>query len=267
MKIKNLIKKSAFVRSFKLDKRFFFVLLLDLFFILLLFSLVALYTFILRGNLDEMRPLDDSAKRIKDMMEGNLELTPQLEGDMDLVMSALKVFVSKMALVSILFLIMIIMAAGFIRGLVWCRILKEKLTKKIFFKFSILLFVWNLLWSLMLLIIVFGLRFRVDIIQKIAIAEFFLYIYFSLIICPIFFRTKNVFGAIKESFYLGASKFYLIIPSVLIMWLILMLLSFIRVMLSSLPSTLFLIIAFVLYLTYLVWIKFYINLVIEKIYT
>ncbi|MEA2036212.1 MAG: hypothetical protein U9O94_01790, partial [Nanoarchaeota archaeon] len=222
-------------------------------------------TFNLRGELDGLRVFDETTKRVKDFSGGNQELTPQLEQDMELVSSVLNAFLSKMIIVSTLFLAIILMVAGFIKGSVWCKILKEKLNRAVWVKFSLLILVWILLEVILLLIIAFTLKFSSNVIQNVVIVEFILFIYFSVIVFPLFFRSKKVFKAIKEAFYLGIFKFYLLIPSLLAMWIVLLILSPVIIVSSQRPSLLFLALAFILYSVYLSWTKFYISLVIDKI--
>lgn len=265
-KIKSIIKKSLFINSFKLDRRFWHVLLFSMIFIILSISLIPLYTFILRLNLDAMKPLDASAIRLKEMMEGSRELDPIVMQDIEVASSALKIFFLKMAIISIAFLIALIAITGYFKSKVWSKITKEEINKNIFFKLSLLVLVWNLMWVLLFLFSVFALKFKIDTIKIIAVIEFFAYIYFSLLIIPIFFKSKRVFRPIKETFLIGIPKVYIILPSILAMWLILSMSSGLVINIAFSFPRAFLIIAIPLSLLYLTWIKFYINAVINKAY-
>ena len=267
MKIKKLIQKSAFVNSFKLDKKFLHVLLLDLFFMILILSLIAIYAFTLRSNMDAMKEYDDTAKRVGEMMAGNLQMDDLLAQDMTLVTNVLKLFFLKMAIISLVFLIIMITAGVIIKTWGWSKILNKKLlNKKICLKLSLLIFIWNLIWILALFIIAFTLKFSLHATSMIAAVELLLYIYFSLILYPVFFRDKGVFKTIKKTFVLGISKFYLFLQSFSAMLLILIIISFIVGGIALIPSPISFMIIILLCLIYLVWMKFYMNLVIKKIY-
>jgi len=261
MKTKNII--STFINSFRLDKRFWQVLLLDFIFIILFLSLIPLYTFTLRLNLDVMKPLDSSAMRIKQMIDGNYEPNPILTQDLKLASTALRLFFLKMSIISLLFLTALLTIIGYFKTKEWSKILKEKFNKHIIIKLASLVLVWNLIWILLFLLIVFGLKFDLNTIKTIAIVEFFLYIYFSMIIMPIFFRNKKIMKSIKETFVIGTLKFYAILPGIIAIWL---LLSLLLGLLIVLTKELFYIILIPFALLFLTWMKFYINAVVDKIY-
>jgi len=266
MKIKNLLKKSIFLKSFKLDRRFFFVLLFDLIFVLLIISLIPLYTYILRLNLDAMKPLDDSAKRVEQMVYGAVHSDQPIGEDIMLVSLAIRAFFSRMIVISIISLILGVVAIGFIKGYSWSKLLNEKPNNLVCLKFSLLILIWNLFWVLLLLFIVFALRFRIDIIQIIVLIEFLIYVYLSLIITPIFFRNKSILKTIKQTFLLGLFKFYRLIPSFIVVVVLLSITSaFVRLFLF-IPNALSILPALLLSLMYLVWMKFYMNLVVERFY-
>lgn len=264
--IKKVIKESPFINSFKLDKRFWHVLLLNLIFIILFLSLIPLYTFILRSNLDMMKQLDDSAMRIREVIEGRGELDSTTLQDFKLASSSLKFFFLKMAVISIVFLVVLLLIIGYFTARMWSKITKEKFDKRMVFKISLLVFVWNLFWVLLFLFIVFGLKFEVDTIKVIAIVEFFIYIYFSLIIAPIFFRSKKMMISVKETFLIGAIKFYAFLPAILAIWLTSSIMFILVINISFRLPGISLIISIPLALLYITWMKFYINAVIDKIY-
>lgn len=264
--IKKVIKESPFINSFKLDKRFWHVLLLNLIFIILFLSLIPLYTFILRSNLDMMKQLDDSAMRIREVIEGRGELDSTTLQDFKLASSSLKLFFLKMAVISIVFLVVLLLIIGYFTARMWSKITKEKFDKRMVFKISLLVFVWNLFWVLLFLFIVFGLKFEVDTIKVIAIVEFFIYIYFSLIIAPIFFRSKKMMRSVKETFLIGVIKFYAFLPAILAIWLTSSIMFILVINISFRLPGISLIISIPLALLYITWMKFYINAVIDKIY-
>ena len=165
-----------------------------------------------------------------------------------------------------MFLITLFLIVGYFQAKIWSKIAEKKFDKHIIPKISLLVFVWNLIWVLLFLIIVFGLRFKIDIIKIIAIVETFLFIYLSLILMPIFFRSEKIFKSIKETLFIGTTKFYKIVPSIFVMWLILSI-TFILFINLSIYSRIILSLIFVVFiLCYIIWIKFYINAVISKIY-
>ena len=265
-KIKNIIEKSPFVNSFKLDKRFWKVLLLNLIFIVLLLSLIPLYTFILRLNLDAMKPLDESAIRIKEVVEGNRELDKAIMQDLELTSSAIKLFFLKTSVISIVFLVILLAVIGYFTAKIWYRIIKEKFDKHIVFKLSLLALIWNLIWLILFLVSIFALKFNMDTITIIATIEFFIYVYFSLLIIPIFFRNKEIVKSIKKTFSIGTLKFHVIFPSIIAIWLILSIsLGLVTNLALSFPI-ISLIVAIPLALLYITWLKFYINNVIDRIY-
>jgi hypothetical protein len=265
-KIKQIIKESVFIKSFKADKRFWPVLLFNLIFIILVISLISSYTFILRSNLDTIKPLNASTTRIQQMIEGNIQPSSLLMQDLELVSSALHLFFLKMVVISVVSLLLLIAITGYLKTIIWSKITKEKFDKHNVLKLSLLLLLWNLLWVLLSLFLFFGLKFNIDTIRIITVIEFFVYVYFSLLIIPVFFRSKKIIKSIKETFSIGTLKFYAILPSMLAMWLILSILLGLVINLAYSYHELLAMLEIPLLLLYIVWIKFYINCVIDKVY-
>ena len=265
-RIKQTIRKSALINSFKLDKRFWQVLLLNTIFIILAIALISSYTSILRSNMDKMRPLNASASRIQDMMEGNLQPDAPLTEDLSLLSSALHFFFVNMTIISILSFIILIALVGYFKTIIWSKITREKFNKYTILKLSLLLLSWNIFWILIFLLTFFGLKFGVDTLRIITIIELFIYVYFTLMLIPIFFRNKEIFKSIKKTFSIGTLKIYALLPSILMMFVTLIIILSLVINLAYIIHPRLTILEIPLLLLYIVWIKFYMNIVIDRVY-
>ncbi|MBW2974470.1 hypothetical protein KY366_02015 [Candidatus Woesearchaeota archaeon] len=265
-RIRGMIKRSPFIGSFKAGNRFWKVLALDILFIILLISLIPLYALILRSNLDVMKTLDSSSKRIEETIQGEREMDPMLLDDMVSVSSAIRLFMLKTAIISAFFIAAIILLTGFIKSKAWLIIIKDGFNKATAWRFSLMVFVWNLLWAALFLFSIFALRFELDTIKAIAVVEFFVYVYFSLIMAPIFFRSKKIGRCLKETFSIGAVKFHAFLPAVLAIWVISSLLFLSGLSITAISPKISILTLGLLALFYLTWIKFYVNATVKNIY-
>ncbi|MBU1946851.1 MAG: hypothetical protein KKC54_07850 [Nanoarchaeota archaeon] len=266
MKIRDVIKRSAFMNSFKLDKRFLYVLFMDMLLLLIIILMVPSYTFLLRLNLDSLKEFDDSAKRIEGLMMGKNKLDQQIKEDIKLAVPALKFFFIKIAVITLLFLAILLLSVGFIKGKVWSEVTNEKISAKVCLKFSLFILIWNLIWILLFLIIVFGLKLSMETINKVVLLEMLFFLCFSSIMPPIFFKTKKILTAVKETFIIGVTRFYPLILSYMIIVLVFIILSIIAssiLLISRVLAVIYIILALLIYMS---WIKVYMNKAIEQLY-
>lgn len=270
MKLGKLIKKSLFLKSFNLDKKFLYVLLLDLLFIFLLISLFGLYKFSVKKISTDVGIVSASLQRVNQMLDNDASLSEQLARDVRLAATTLRMFFLKMIALSLVFLSLVAIAGAIIKLKGWSRILKKKFfTLLMGLKLIVITCVWSLIWLVILAITVFGLKFSTNVVNIAVFIEFLICCYFSFILYPVFFRSIDILRSIKETFMLGVSKFYLFVQSFFAIAVVLIVVSaFAGVtdrLLFGVPL-LPLIVNALLYTFYLVWVKFYMNSIIEKVY-
>jgi len=244
-------KKLNFINLFKLDRSFFQVLLWDTLFLVFILSILALFTLIAKFHMPLLH-------NMLNLMGGGLS-----NSNIPVVYNGLNLFFIRSIFIVIIFLFILFSVGSLIKSISWCIILKKKLNKRLYKNFLFLIMSWILIWLLLFLLITYGIRSSLNV--KIAIIELFLFYYFTIILLPISFKIKNILTTIKKVFVFGIFEFYrLLLPFCLVVGgIFIFTLFFMHFLISSL--SIHLIITFSLFYLYLVWTKFFIFSLIERI--
>ncbi len=261
---------SLFKKSFKLDKkRFFSVIIFDSLFILV--SYIALF---LCGMW-----LNSSASKIS-----GLDLTTLTENAVN-DLAALKSFYYGVIVCLILLIIFLFFTWSFFQGFIWTTILKKKFDLDYFKKFLLLNLACIPLSIILLFIAVIFLRFFNSIFLFFSITGLnkslvmlILLILFTFVFLPIllylinfisilyfyFTNKKKILYSFKNTFNIAVKKIHLLYIPCLIMSLVLVLLSVITIPLNIFPEWITSLFLLIFLIFYSAWIRFYIAAVIAK---
>lgn len=261
---------NLFKKSFKLDKkRFFSVIVFDFLFILVSYIALFLWSLWLSGSALKILGLD--------LTVINENLVQKL--------AALKSFYYGTLVFSLLLIIFLFFAWSFFQGQIWNTILKKKFDLDYFKKFLLL----NLACIPLLIILFFiafvCLRLFNSIILffsttglNTSFIMFILLILFAFIFLPImlylinfvlilyfyFTNKKKILDSFKNTFNIAVKKIHLIYIPCLIMSLVFVLLSVITIPFNILPTWLASLFSLIFLIFYAAWIRFYIATVIAK---
>jgi len=264
-KLLNFIKNSCFLKSFKeLDKRIFIVMGAELALIISVFLIFVLSTLFLKTSIDKLGISENVMEEIKENMDdrdfaNNFLQTKMRDPNFP---QKLKSFLAKLLSNVLILIIAIIVVISFFKSLIWSKVAKIKFKKSFFTKFLGLFLSWNIPWILLFIII--ALSFKEKAMKYFITAEFLFFIYFSLIIYPLFVKENRIFSTIKKTFKIGLINLYKFILPIILIWLMFQLGFTIIILLSKIP-TLVRIFLIVYALFYISWIKFYMLKVVEKV--
>ncbi len=261
---------SLFKKSFKLDKkRFFSVIIFDSLFILV--SYIALF---LCGMW-----LNSSASKIS-----GLDLTTLTENAVN-DLAALKSFYYGVIVCLILLIIFLFFTWSFFQGFIWTTILKKKFDLDYFKKFLLLNLACIPISIILFFIAVIFLRFFNSIFLFFSITGLnkslvmlILLILFTFVFLPIllylinfisilyfyFTNKKKILYSFKNTFNIAVKKIHLLYIPCLIMSLVLVLLSVITIPLNIFPEWITSLFLLIFLIFYSAWIRFYIAAVIAK---
>lgn len=261
---------SLFKKSFKLDKkRFFSVIISDSLFILV--SYIALF---LCGTW-----LNSSASKIS-----GLDLTTITENVVN-ELAALKSFYYGFIVCLILLIIFLFFAWSFFQGFIWNTILKKKFDLDYFKKFLLLNLACIPISIILFFIAVIFLSFFNSIFLffstsglNTSFVMFILLVLFTFIFMPIllylinfisilyfyFTNKKKISYSFKNTFDIAVKKIHLLYIPCLIMSLVFVLLSVIMIPLNIFPEWLTSLFSLIFLIFYAAWVRFYIAAVIAK---
>ncbi|OIO62072.1 hypothetical protein COY26_02920 [Candidatus Woesearchaeota archaeon CG_4_10_14_0_2_um_filter_33_10] len=262
---------NLFKKSFKLDKkRFFSVIIFDFLFILV--SYIALF---LCGMW-----LNSSASKIS-----GLDLTTLTENAIN-ELAALKSFYYGAIICLILLIIFLFFAWSFFQGFIWNTILKKKFNLDYFKKFLLLnlaciplsiipffiaLICLRLFNSIILFFSTAGLNtslvmFVLLILSAFIFLPIMLYLINFISILYFYFTKKSkILDSFKDTFKIAVKKIHLLYIPCLVMSLAFVFLAVITIPLNILPLWLISLVSFVLLVIYAAWARFYIVAVIAKL--
>ncbi len=261
---------NLFKKSFKLDKkRFFSVIVLDFLFVLV--SYIALFLWSMW--------VSSSASRIS-----GLELNMLTENALE-ELAALKSFYYGTLVCSLLLIIFLFLAWSFFQGLIWNTILKKRFNLDYFKKFLLLNLACIPLSIILFFIALVCLKLFNSMILffsttglNTSLIMFILLILFAFIFLPImiylinfililyfYFTKKNkILDSFKNTFDIAVKKIHLLYIPCLIISLVFVLLSVITILLNILPEWLTLLFLLIFLVIYAAWVRFYITAVIAK---
>lgn len=187
--------------------------------------------------------------------------------------------INKILFFLILAIVLVLVYYGFFRALNWLisrniiekRHIFDGFDKRYIWKFYLIV----LLWGIILSSIIFG--FGRTIMEQlyfnqslwnigIFLAIISLFLYFMTISFSAFVLEKRVFKSIKDSFLLGIKRFYILIPSFLVILAIAYLVNLILTLLVKINVLWWLVSVIGIFLAVLIlaWIRLYVLLVIRK---
>jgi len=264
-KLLKLIKNSCFVKSFKeLDKRIIGVMVIELALIISVITVFLISGLFLKTSINKLGISDEVVEEIQENMKNKNFAESFLKTKMQDPNFPQKLKTFLLGLFSnIIFLILAVLTTiSFFKSLAWSKIIRTKFTKAFFIKFLILFLSWSISW--ILLFIVIALTIKETLMKYLIVIEFLFFIYFSLLLYPIFVKKKKVITTIKETFKMGLISLHKLALPILILLILLRIGLIIAIILSRIPLllALFLIIYILFYIS---WIKFYMLKVIENI--
>jgi len=205
------ILKNAFIWNHKFNKMFF----VEALFWVFISASFLIYRFIIQTT---SAPIE--------------EIQAAGTANVDSLASSMNIFLSSFAVATISLAIIVLMAYCLSRAIVWTDLLDKKLTRKEYLKFVLLKFLWSLLWTPIVAILIIpvfllsGTAFISPTIfatfQFFVFANIALYIliaYFGLFMYHAFFMQNRLYDSITQAFKHGITE----IPKMLISIIILVL--------------------------------------------
>ena len=240
--IKKNLKMYAY--SFKVDKDFLSVLLLNSLFFLSTAGAVKLIEFISRVNMEKMNRIDLS------------NIAFQTEAQLKSTIASMKGFVLFLIVAAVISVLFTIINWSFFQGIIHSILLKKKFNINFFWKFLILNIIWALPWSILFFIILLGTKVTYFVfIFTICLLLFF---HFSFILYLLFTK-NNKFSDIKKALKIGTAKIHYFILPYFLIFITFMILS--QVALLKLGN----IIMLLIFIVFFSWWQYYIKNVILEI--
>lgn len=259
---------TSFMRSLDLDRNYFYVLGLDILFVILLLLTVGLFKnslnfYALQAN--EIMP--EAIKVFQFMNDPRIKSTPEVIGEVYegvfLLGYALNKFLWKTILTLSVLITFVIFLVALIKGYAWTKIKKETFTKNYLRKFFIANFVWY--WAAILLFFwaLIFLRRPVDMIAAHAIIILFFYL--VTVMNAVFNENYSLWKNTKNVFYYGIVKLYKFLPVLLFfIFFFIIIILFSGVLFSLLlyfniriSLDIVFIILILMFIMEIAWIKFY----------
>jgi len=186
--IKNIIKKIYFFRSFKelKLKKFLKIAMWDILFIMAILAVTALFTASIRLNLNSLTSFDRFTPELENMMKNsqkqvNLTFTQDFKTNFDEIRKSMGYFLVKMSISIVVYIAMLAIVFGAIKGKSYSVLTERKFNKKYFIKFSLSSLVWIVLWIAILATTIFGIKIQYNTIP--IVSEIILF----LMTAPLFF--------------------------------------------------------------------------------
>ena len=257
------------IYSLKLDKKFWQVFAWDLLFVVAALVILTLTLLMLNINTKSLDPAEEASARLGFIFGNSLPFSGQAADDIGTVVPAFNTFVLGYIFSILVGAALLSFVGAVIKSITWSKILGKKLLNKVqLLRLIGITFLWNALWLGIMLISTYGLRFSLETITKIVITEIFLYFYFSFILYPVYFRNLHVWRSIQQAFRFGVLKFFTFGQAFAATFLTFVLISFILAYVSShwIPSQIFFTTSrIIFYIIFLVWVKIYMNRVVEAL--
>jgi len=262
--MKNILKKSYFVKSFRLDRRFFYVLLLDLAYLIIFLILVGFFLNLGRSEWAAIEYINPSIERlVPHLALGGLNISdPQTRSDTKMIHDASYSFFGKLGMVILGFIITTTLVTGFFKSRVWSIILKEKLNLKFFLRFSLLVLIYNLFWILLFILFIFGIKGGVNSVM--VMIGIVLFSYINFIIYPVFAIDKNITPCLISTLRLVFLKLYLIIFRLIaVLFILFILFQLLTAFFMANMMVSFIIMLSILFI-FMAWFKFYFIEILKK---
>ena len=259
------IKKTLFIRSFKeLDKKIFLIMSLELALIFLIGLTLFFLNTSLKNDLTNWGFSDKSIEGFKSDAEGKESFMSLLKektyepNGMFKYANLLKKTRNNLLIVISISLILI----SVFKTYEWNIITEKRFEKEFFLKYLALLSTSTIAAFILAVIATKG--FKENLIPKVTLFFILIYLYFSLIVYPIFAKERKLIFSIKKTLKIGTKKFYKIFLAIFAIWIMIQLNLIILLIFSKFIY--FAIIMLILYHIFLIsWVKIYLLKVIENI--
>jgi len=240
-----------FTSSFELDKRFFFVVLLDILLIALIyFGIIFLWKLVVK-KLNYIPP----------MPIFNPQITS--EAELQTFYSTIVGVRGGVILYIIAFLLLVLLAWTFIKSLQWRIILKKKSSIRFCMKSIALNIIWQLAW--ILIFIGNFLLLNAEISKYTGIILLIVYLHLSYIKYIQIAKTEKIFSSISATLKLGFLRFYKFIIPYLIMAFVLLLVLQLYYIYKYLPENIQIAIFGLIIVVWMEWGRIYATKFINRI--
>ncbi len=202
--VKGVIKKNLewFLDSLKRGRDYSMVLLINIIFLSCSITAILLIRGRLLGWISKINQIDLSMVLMK------------TEVELGAINSTLKGFVFFVLLSGIALFIFLVLICSLCQGGVWSIILKKKFSAGFFFKFLFANFIWNSVWAISLLAVIFMIKFPYSFYLTIVLL--FLYVHLTIVM-HIAYVKERVFNKTIRAIRLGVLRIhYFIIQYILI---------------------------------------------------
>ncbi len=251
-RVKSYFQQSwhAFISSFKeLDKRFFFVVLLDILLIALIYlGIIGLWKFIVK-KLNYIPP----------MPIFNPQITP--ESELRAFYEEVIGIRAEIILYLIAFAIVIFLVWALIKSLQWKIVVSKKSNFMFYLKSLGLNAIWQLLW-----ILIFAANFLLlnpRLTKFIGIILVIIYLHLSYIKYMQMAKTEKIFSSIRATLNLGILRAYRFVIPHLLMAIVLFLLLQLYWIYRYLPDKAEIVIFLLIIIVWIGWTRFYIYKIVE----
>lgn len=203
-------------------------------------------------------------EKLKEISNEDFQITDQMKNELAGIP---KLFYNSLIILSIILILSILSIfsiISFFQGYIISKIKKIKFDWIYLKKFFMMTILWHLIFAAVF-IIIFAITLA-NLRMVISAIFVFIYVYSTSIIFLRFSKDQKIFSFIWQSLKFGTVKIYnLIAPFILIYFLFLLLLVIVT-FLNSIPiRILFIASTLIIFSTYLVWIKIYLNLVVNHV--
>jgi hypothetical protein len=264
-KMKDMLKKSAFLNSFKsLNKKIFLAIIFDVLFyislvIIVLGAIASINTN--AGKMQEIMPI--LQKSLPTIMQGDMPRDVSLEQikEVNAIIKSLKDNINMIVWTAA---ILVGILSILFRSLIWSKVLKVKFSKKYFKRYFVLNAFWTVSWLLVFLLS-FDI-FKTDIFMWILSIGLLIYLYFSSILRSLYNDKERLRDIVKKTFAIGLKKVHLVlaqyIPTIIFSVLLGLLIWDLWYRFSI---GVFLIIVFMILIVYFAWLRVFVFTLTKEI--
>ncbi|MBI2576787.1 hypothetical protein HYV84_06230 [Candidatus Woesearchaeota archaeon] len=258
------LRETCFVSSFKVDKRFFLVLGMN---VAVVIGILLVWSFWNAAMAFISANFQGEVAKYENILpyQGQTELPEFVRQPLGIIQYQFDrlVFRGIGATIIFLFLMMLIVAVG--KGYSWGKLLGKKLQIKKAIFFSLSLTLWVILWAGLFVLIALGVKQNLQKYLGVFLVAVFSYL--TLLFIPLFMETQKPLRSIWVAASLGIKKIHLFLPPLIIMLLLGVALYLILLpLVAPLHPALILIILITALFSYLSWTDWYLALVIKKVY-
>jgi hypothetical protein len=210
--ISTKVKGSLFIKSFKhIDKKLLYAILLDVAFYLAVVGIIMLSFSLLKTNFMAVEQVLPTLGKI----QGFSFEEPAMGQELESTAAMLRMTLLNGALILAGAAILVIIASGVLRSLLWSQILKKQIDKEYVKRFFLLKISWIPIW-IAAIALLFTL-FKPEVGRLVSAIMVLFYMHFTVILHSLFNKKERIWRMIKKAFVLGTKRFHkLIIPYILV---------------------------------------------------